>query len=209
MAYPSDGFLQLHEDDLIIDQFCGAGGASKGLESGLRKLGYNRHVDIAINHCASAIDMHTVNHPHTLHLQDSVWEVNPQQTTGGKDVGIMWLSPDCTHFSRAKNATPRKQHIRGLAWVLVKWAALTRVKCWFLENVQEMTTWGLLNNGKPCIAQRGVYFDGFCLALTTGLPAKHPAWKDVYASLFRHTRLSRAQKLTLYKAIAWSGLYAV
>jgi len=49
--------LDVHRE-LIVDNFAGGGGASTGIE-----LALGRRVDIAINHDAEAIAMHTANHP--------------------------------------------------------------------------------------------------------------------------------------------------
>ena len=83
--------------ELVVDNFAGGGGASTGIELA---LGYP--VDIAINHDGDAIAMHKVNHPYTLHFQEDVFAINPEEVTGGRPVGIAWFSPDCKHFSRAK-----------------------------------------------------------------------------------------------------------
>ena len=107
--------------ELIIDNFAGGGGASTGIE-----LATGRPVDIAINHDPAAITMHTVNHPHTTHFCESVWDVDPRKVTKGRQVGLVWFSPDCKHFSKAKGGKPVNKEIRGLAWVAVRWAATVR-----------------------------------------------------------------------------------
>lgn len=129
-------------DELIVDNFAGGGGASTGIENAI-----GRPVDIAINHDPDAIAMHEVNHPHTLHLCESVWDVNPREVTNGQPVGLAWFSPDCKHFSRAKGATPVKKEIRGLAWAAMKWTSV-KTRQIYLENVEEFVTWG------PLIAKR-------------------------------------------------------
>lgn len=123
--------------EMIVDNFAGGGGASTGIE-----LALGVPVDIAINHNRDAIAMHKENHPFTLHLMEDVWGVNPKEITQGRPVGLMWLSPDCTHFSKAKGNTPVKKNIRGLAWVALKWAGTVRPRVIILENVEEFTTWG-------------------------------------------------------------------
>ncbi len=122
---------------LIIDNFAGGGGASLGLR---RALG--RDPDIAINHDTDAIEMHAMNHPNTHHLCESVWQVEPEQVTQGMPVDVMWASPDCTQFSRAKGATPVKKNIRCLAWVVIKWAKRVAPKLILMENVREFQDWG-------------------------------------------------------------------
>lgn len=95
---------------LIIDYFAGGGGASTAMEQAL-----GRTVDIAVNHDADAIAMHQANHPHTLHLQENVWAVNPAETCAGRPIDVMWFSPDCKRFSRAKGGAPVSKRVRGLA----------------------------------------------------------------------------------------------
>ena len=87
-----------------------------------RTLG--RPVDIAVNHDREAISLHTANHPQTRHFCSDVFEVNPLVVTEGQPVGLLWASPDCKHFSKAKGGKPVSKKIRSLAWVVVKWAKL-------------------------------------------------------------------------------------
>ncbi len=132
-------------DGLVVDNFAGGGGASTGIEAAI-----GRPVDIAINHDAAAIAMHTANHPETRHYQEDVWAVDPREACAGRPVALAWFSPDCTHFSRAKGGKPREQKIRGLAWVVVKWAESVRPRTIIVENVEEFQTWGpLRDDGTP------------------------------------------------------------
>jgi len=148
--------LDLHAE-MIVDNFAGGGGASTGIE---RALG--RCVDVAINHNPQAVAMHQANHPQTLHLQEDVFAVDPAAVTRGRPVGLAWFSPDCTHFSKAKGGKPRCKKIRGLAWVMAKWAATVRPRVMVLENVEEFTTWGpLLGDGTPCPKRKGNTFKSF------------------------------------------------
>ena len=148
-------------NELIIDNFAGGGGTSTGLEQA-----FGRPVDIAINHDPEALAMHALNHPYTQHLCESVWDVNPIKVTGNQPVGLVWLSPDCKHFSKAKGGTPVAKNIRGLAWVGMRWAALTKPRILMLENVGEFTTWGPLLVGadgkaRPDPAKKGKTFESF------------------------------------------------
>lgn len=88
-------------EEKIVDSFAGGGGASTGIE-----LATGRVVDIAINHDPDAILMHKTNHPHTVHYQASVWDVDPLEVTGGSPVGLLWASPDCKHFPRPRAGNP-------------------------------------------------------------------------------------------------------
>lgn len=95
-------------DELIVDSFAGGGGASTGIE-----LATGRPVDIAINHDPDAILMHKTNHPRTEHIQASMWDVDPVEVCAGRPVGLLWASPDCKHFSKAKGGKPVDKNIRG------------------------------------------------------------------------------------------------
>lgn len=148
-------------NELIIDNFAGGGGTSTGLEQA-----FGRPVDIAINHDPEALAMHAANHPHTTHLCESVWDVDPIKVTGNRPVGLVWLSPDCKHFSKAKGGKPVEKKIRGLAWVTLRWAAKCKPRVIMLENVEEFKTWGPLliaadGSAKPDPAKRGKTFDSF------------------------------------------------
>lgn len=160
---------------LIVDNFAGGGGASTGIE-----MAIGRSVDIAINHDPDAIAMHTVNHPSTRHYCESVFDVNPIEATAGRRVDLCWLSPDCTHFSKAKGSKPVSKFIRGLGWIAVRWALLVRPSVLMLENVEEYQTWGPLvsdseGNQFPCPQRKGETFKAFVSILTTGIDANHPA----------------------------------
>ncbi|MQA39015.1 DNA cytosine methyltransferase [Rugamonas aquatica] len=148
-------------NELIIDNFAGGGGTSTGLEEA-----FGRPVDIAINHDPEALALHAMNHPHTKHLCESVWDVDPIKVTNNQPVGLVWLSPDCKHFSKAKGGTPVAKNIRGLAWVTLRWAAKCKPRVIMLENVEEFKTWGPLlvdaeGNFRPDPARKGRTFESF------------------------------------------------
>lgn len=179
--------------EIIVDNFAGGGGASTGIE-----MAIGRSVDIAINHDENAIAMHKTNHPDTLHYCESVFEVDPRAATGGLPVALAWFSPDCRHFSKAKGAKPVEKAIRGLAWVVLRWALDVKPRVMKLENVEEFRTWGPLieippkpdmpellmreftgpvfpGYSRPDPARAGETFEAFIDMLTTGIPANHPA----------------------------------
>lgn len=139
--------------ELVIDNFAGGGGASTGIEAAL-----GRPVDLAINHDAEAIAVHAANHPETKHFCENIWEVDPREACGSRPVGLAWFSPDCKHFSRAKGTALRDQGIRGLAWVVIRWARAVAPRIIVLENVEEFQTWGPLIEGRPDPARVGETF---------------------------------------------------
>ena len=140
-------------EEIIVDNFAGGGGASTGIE-----LACGRPVAIAINHDPDAILLHKTNHPYTEHLQASVWDVDPVEVCRGRPVGLAWFSPDCKHFSKAKGAALVDRNIRGLAWIVLRWAALVRPRVIMLENVEEFQTWGPVRKGKPVKSKAGQTF---------------------------------------------------
>ncbi|WP_323660593.1 DNA cytosine methyltransferase [Pectobacterium versatile] len=161
--------------EIIVDNFAGGGGASTGIE-----MAIGRSVDIAINHDPNAIAMHTTNHPDTLHYCESVFDIDPVTATAGRPVGLAWFSPDCRHFSKAKGSKPVKKEIRGLAWIVLRWALAVRPRVMMLENVEEFKTWGPLltsddGTQQPDPARAGETFEAFCGMLSGGVPADHPA----------------------------------
>ncbi|MBQ7222381.1 MAG: DNA cytosine methyltransferase [Bacteroidales bacterium] len=140
-------------DEIIVDNFAGGGGASTGIE-----LATGRPVTIAINHDPAAILMHKTNHPYTEHLQASVWDVDPEEVCAGRPVGLAWFSPDCKHFSKAKGKSLVDRNIRGLAWIVLRWAGTVRPRIIILENVEEFQTWGPVRRGKPVKSKAGQTF---------------------------------------------------
>ena len=137
--------------NLIIDGFCGGGGASVGIEMAL-----GRSVDIAVDHDPQAIRMHTVNHPRTKHLTEDIFRVDLKKYVKGRHVSLMWMSPDCTHFSKAKGGQPLKQEIRMLPMAVVYHAKSVEPDVVIIENVEEIRTWGKLNkHGKPIQSEKG------------------------------------------------------
>ncbi|MEI7340473.1 DNA cytosine methyltransferase [Pectobacterium brasiliense] len=179
--------------EIVVDNFAGGGGASTGIE-----MAIGRSVDIAINHDPNAIAMHTTNHPDTLHYCESVFDIDPIVATAGRPVGLAWFSPDCRHFSKAKGSKPVSKDIRGLAWIVLRWALAVRPRVMMLENVEEFKTWGPLitDPSKPDLpkklmakfvgpiypersypdpARSGETFEAFCGMLSGGIPADHPA----------------------------------
>jgi DNA (cytosine-5)-methyltransferase 1 len=150
--------------ELIVDLFAGGGGASTAIFQAT-----GRHPDIAINHNAAAIAVHRANHPQTKHLTCDVREVDPVEacTVDGvvHRVELMWASPDCTHFSKARGGKPVEKGIRSLADVVVIWARKLKEatgrgpRLIALENVEEFQDWGpVLENGKPCPENKGLDF---------------------------------------------------
>lgn len=150
---------------LIVDLFAGGGGASLGCY-----WATGRHPDVAVNHDADAIGVHTANHPETRHYLCDVREVDPIEacSVAGalQPVDLLWASPDCTHFSKARGGKPVEKGIRSLADVVLVWADKVRPRVIALENVEEFQDWGpVLENGQPCPDGKGIDFRRFVRGL--------------------------------------------
>lgn len=165
-------------DELIVDSFAGGGGASTGIEMAL-----GRSPDYAINHDPEALALHAANHPETIHLSKNIYKVDPMDVVGRRKVGLLWASPDCKHFSKAKGGKPVKREIRDLAWTVVLWAERVKPRVIILENVEEFQTWGPLIETErgiyPCPDRKGETFNLWIAALK-----KHGykvEWKELRA----------------------------
>lgn len=154
-----------------IEEFAGGGGATTG-----RRIATGRSVDVAVNHSPTAIAMHAMNHPETLHFCQDVWQIDPLELLAlvaklrglpaAMRVAIAsgWFSPDCKHFSKAKGGALVDRRIRGLAYIVLKWCGRgsRQTPCGggarrrgpacplviYMENVEEFKTWG------PLVAKR-------------------------------------------------------
>lgn len=146
---------------ISVDLFAGGGGASEGI-----RRATDRAPIVAVNHCPASVAMHAANHPGTDHRCESVYRVHPRQVVGRRKVDLLWASPDCRHFSRAKGGRLRSERVRGLAWVVLEWVEAVRPRVVCVENVQEFTTWGPLNGeGRPIRERAGETFRQWVAAL--------------------------------------------
>ncbi|MGN8248089.1 DNA cytosine methyltransferase [Pseudomonas sp. SMV7] len=159
--------LDPQDDELVVDFFCGGGGAGTGLEMGL-----GRKVDVAKNHSAAAINMHTANHPHARHFQTDVFEGDPDEECQGRPVGWFHMSPDCTHHSQAAGGQPRKREIRNLSWIGLKWAGMKKPRVISLENVKQILQWGPLIAKRDKSTDRVMKLDGTVAAPGERVPVQ-------------------------------------
>lgn len=153
-------------EPITVDKFAGGGGASTGLA-----MAMGREPHFAINHCPVALSMHEANHPETEHLTASVYTVDPRDLLQkGQKIGVLWASPDCTQFSRAKGGTPIKKGLRFLAWSVVHWVEtlgeLLAPDIIFLENVVEFQGWDDFQKWKRALKRHGyqIEFKVLCAA---------------------------------------------
>ncbi|GGU53637.1 DNA methyltransferase [Pseudomonas laurentiana] len=159
--------LNPQDDEIVVDFFCGGGGAGTGLEMGL-----GRPVTVAKNHNPAAISMHTANHPHAKHFTTDVFEGDPDEECGGRAVGWFHMSPDCTHHSQAAGGQPRKREIRNLSWIGLKWAGKKKPRVISLENVKQILQWGPLMAKRDKATGRVMKLDGSIAAPGERVPVQ-------------------------------------
>ena len=155
------------DDEIVVDFFCGGGGAGTGLEMGL-----GRPVTVAKNHCPAAISMHTANHPAARHFTTDVFEGDPDEECQGRPVGWFHMSPDCTHHSQAAGGQPRKREIRNLSWIGLKWAGMKKPRVISLENVKQILQWGPLIAKRDKATGRVLKMDGTVAAIGERVPVQ-------------------------------------
>lgn len=155
------------DDEQLVDEFACGGGMSEAIEQAT-----GRHVDIAVNHDEDACSMHAANHPQTEHHWKDVFEVCPRKATKGRAVGLLHLSPDCTHHSQARGGQPRSKKLRGLAWIAPRWCGTKRPRIVTLENVKQILQWGPLIAKRCPKTKRVVKIDGTVAAVGERVPVQ-------------------------------------
>lgn len=128
---------------IIVDCFAGAGGAGLGIKMAMvcDLCGLHREVTESINHNEHALFWNALNCGSRKWCED-IANAEPLIVTEGRPVQLLWLSPDCTHFSKARGGKPVTKQVRGLAWQAVRWASEVRPEVICMENVEEFLTWG-------------------------------------------------------------------
>ncbi len=148
-----------------VDLFCGAGGASTGLELALSRLKM-RHNGLAINHWAVAVDTMKRNHPDIDTKCMSIEEAVPADLVPSGEVDLLWASPSCTHHSRAKGGKPRSNQLRAQPELVLTWLDQLFVRHVIVENVPEFVDWGPLSrDGKPIERLKGSCFRAWVAAI--------------------------------------------
>lgn len=155
------------DDEIVVDFFCGGGGAGTGLEMGL-----GRPVTVAKNHSPPAISMHTANHPAARHFTTDVFDGDPDEECQGRPVGWFHMSPDCTHHSQAAGGQPRKREIRNLSWIGLKWGGKKKPRVMSLENVKQILQWGPLIAKRDKATGRVLKLDGTVAAIGERVPVQ-------------------------------------
>lgn len=130
-----------------IDLFAGAGGFSEGA----KQAGY--HVVWAANHWKTAIDVHSLNHPDTVHSCQDLQQANFYEVP---DCDIILGSPACQGHSRAKGKEkPHHDNLRATAWAVVSAVEAKHPEYIVVENVIEFLKWGLYPIWKMALEKLG------------------------------------------------------
>lgn len=154
----ADGFAFPAGRPKTVVGFAGGGGSSVAL-----RLATGLGPDACFNHWMVAVDAHRRHFPGAEHYCADAFDVDPRSCLPGEEIAFGWFSPDCTDFSKAKGKAPRSERIRGLAWSVIPWAKLRRIKVIMLENVEEFAQWGPVHRsgpkaGEPIPERRGETF---------------------------------------------------
>lgn len=147
-----------------VSLFCGAGGESLGKHFAFQELGL-RVEDVqahAVNHWDLAVAAHGRNLPWVHVRQEDLTAVSAADF-GLDRIDLLWASPSCVHFSRARGGQPKEDQQRSHAWEVVdRWLRVAQVDVMLVENVPEFQEWGPLDEtGQPIKARRGEFFRAF------------------------------------------------
>ena len=132
-----------------IDLFAGAGGFS----TGARSAGVN--VLWAGNHWPEAVQVHTNNHPETIHICQDLHQADWSKVPAHD---LLMASPCCQGHSRARgktNGDPQHDASRSTAWAVVSAAEYHKPAFLLVENVPEFCKWSLYPAWKMAIESLG------------------------------------------------------
>lgn len=151
---------------ITVDLFCGAGGAAEGVRQAIESLGGTTHRGYAFNHWEVAIQTMEKNHPNLDSKPKSVEDVIPSEVVPGGVVDLLWASPSCTHFSKAKGGVPLSNQLRSQPELILTWLDQLFVRRVIVENVPQIVSWGPLGrNRRPLKSARGACFHAWIEAI--------------------------------------------
>jgi DNA (cytosine-5)-methyltransferase 1 len=170
---PPYGSPQLREL-IVVDLFCGAGGASQGLLRALARLGLTASVLrergwtlrlINVNHWEVAIETIRTNIAFAEMYNASIENVDPTFVLKGARPHLLIAASECIMFSQARgNKAIRDQSRTTAAWIL-DWVD-TNPHTLYFENVPEWRTWGPLDDSmRPLPDSKGEFYQAFLSAI--------------------------------------------
>ena len=134
-------------DFRFVDLFCGGGGSITGAINALKAADV-KYEGRSYNHWDLAIKTIRANHPECVPDYDAavadIEHISPWDVfdTAPEKLDVLWASPSCTHHSRAAGGLPRSEQLRSQPWFMLPFLTLTKVRRVYVENVEELLTWG-------------------------------------------------------------------
>lgn len=144
---------------VVVDMFCGAGGEFQGIAQAAEKAGITIQA-YAINHWERAIETHRYNFPAAEHICRDVADIYPPDLVPGRNINLLWMSPECTNHSPARGDKPMNNQSRCSAFTLFDWIDKMTVDRVIVENVPAFENWGPLDEGtkRPIKGREGETF---------------------------------------------------
>lgn len=135
-----------------IDLFCGAGGATTGLKQAIYNNNYLCKVIAAIDIDEYAIKSYKANHPEVECFVEDIrnFKLYKLPKYSNDVIKVLWVSAECTNFSKAKGNKKRDNNSRSLSEYIYRYIEYLKPDYILIENVREFLNWGKLDrNGKP------------------------------------------------------------
>lgn len=163
---------------VFIDLFCGGGGASVGvMDAWGDALMVEDLEGIFIDYDPMVLGVHKRNHPEHAHLEKDLFVLEPKALRESEDgaepvvphtdeVVLLWASPSCVQFSRARADRPVTEEGRAHGDRVVDWVEEFKPQAFIVENVREFRDWGPVVDGKPDPKRKGEYFADWRKALS-------------------------------------------
>lgn len=198
-----DQFILKLQERIKWDNFAGGGGACTGIEAGS-----GCYVEVSVNHDGEACAMRRANHPQAETFMEDVWGVDIKRVLRGRSIGFAWFSPDCKDHSKAKGSKPLSAQIRGLAWLMEKFAGQALPDVMVMENVEEIEFWGNLIARRCKITGRVLKIDGTVAAPGERVPVELQSLMRDPKRLGRHFRRLVAKLRAYGYVVEWRLLRA-
>lgn len=144
----------------VTDQFCGAGGSSRGAAdvAGVE-------IYLALNHDPLAVKTHNTNFPNTHHDCADISAVDPRRYPS---TDVLITSPECTNHSLAKGVKRRRGQLHLWEKEVVDPAAeRSRATMWDVPRFAEYHNYNIIITENVVDARQWVMWDAWILAMTS------------------------------------------